>query len=385
MVTIHDTAPDLYSLERRIAELEHELAEAKCLETNVTSHNSVQEAQPDLNFASVGGGSVEFQQLVETSGAGIVVHKGWTPLYANQAYAQLFGYDDPAEIIAAGTLEILFSPEAIERMLEFRKARLAGKYASSEYEVEGVNKNGERIWIRNTVRVMDVGEEQLIHCTAINTTQQRTAEYALRESEVCFRTLFESVPISIREVNYSKVKERIDALPVSDRDSLAAFLAGKMEFRVKTLDIMELVNGAVSASGGLASEYGVEIVVGESTPGPKIMGDDDRLMQVMSNLLSNAVKFSSRGDTFEVNVSRQSGSVLVSASDQGQGITEQFKDRIFEKFSRMNPLGGQQVGGTGLGLNISKSIVEQHRGEIGVDSVVGKGAKFFFRLPELSA
>jgi len=105
----------------------------------------------------------------------------------------------------------------------------------------------------------------------------------------------------------------------------------------------------------------------------------------MSNLLSNAVKFSSRGDTFEVNVSRQSGSVLVSASDQGQGIPEQFKDRIFEKFSRMNPLGGQQVGGTGLGLNISKSIVEQHGGEIGVDSVVGKGAKFFFRLPELSA
>ncbi|MBH61922.1 MAG: hypothetical protein CL569_05630 [Alphaproteobacteria bacterium] len=229
MVTLHDTAPDLYSLERRIAELQHELAEARCLGTNVASHDSVQEAQPDLNFASVGGGSVEFQQLVETSGAGIVVHKGWTPLYANQAYAELFGYDNPAEIIAAGTLEILFSPEAIERMLEFRKARLAGKYAPSEYEVEGVNKNGERIWVRNTVRVMDVGEEQLIHCTAINTTQQRTAEYALRESEVRFRTLFESVPISIREVNYSKVKERIDALPVSDRDSLATFLAGNAQ------------------------------------------------------------------------------------------------------------------------------------------------------------
>jgi len=122
--------------------------------------------------------------------------------------------------------------------------------------------------------------------------------------------------------------------------------------------------------------------VTDTAPEAKVRGDDDRLMQVMTNLLSNAVKFSSRGNSVEVGVSRQDGSLEVKIRDHGSGILEQLRDRIFEKFSRLNSSDGQQVGGTGLGLSISKSIVEQHGGDIGVEADAGKGATFFFRLPE---
>jgi len=72
----------------------------------------------------------------------------------------------------------------------------------------------------------------------------------------------------------------------------------------------------------------------------------------------------------------------VKIRDQGPGISDQFREQIFEKFSRMNLSDGQQVGGTGLGLSINKSIVEQHGGDIGVEADTGKGTTFFFRLPE---
>ena len=185
---------------------------------------------------------------------------------------------------------------------------------------------------------------------------------------------------SMLDIAYSN-SDRLVRL-INDILDVQKIEAGKMEYRMAPLEIMTLVNRAVSASDGLARERGIEIKVIESTPEAIIRGDDDRLMQVMTNLLSNAVKFSSRGDSVEIGVSRQNGSLEIKICDQGPGIPDQFRDKIFEKFSRMNSSDGQQVGGTGLGLSISKSIVEQHGGDIGIEPDTGKGATFFFRLPE---
>ena len=556
------TAPQLKDLELRITQLETELADAQRRAVKSLDRLENDTVSPEPARPTIGGSESRFRQLVETSGAGIVVHKGWTPIFANQAYAELFGYDDPADIIAGGTIGPFFPSSELERLLEYRQARLNGQEAPSEYEVQCICKNGERIWVRNTVRLIDIDGEEAIHCTVINTTQRKLAEQALRDSEERFRTLFNCAPISIREANHAKVKERIEAIGITDRDGFMTYLgqhpdfidqcirlaeivdvnqagldlhgtadkaevarqlqtnisdrsreifgdimisifdgdtdstfetvavradgttrdvvcrwsvisghestyarvlfisvdvterlevermkndfvstvshelrtpltsimgslglikggavgtlpdrlksmldiaysnsdrlvrlindildvqkieAGKMEYRMAPLEIMTLVNGAVSASDGLARERGIEIMVIESTPEAIIRGDDDRLMQVMTNLLSNAVKFSSRGDSVEIGVSRQNGSLEIKICDQGPGIPDQFRDKIFEKFSRMNSSDGQQVGGTGLGLSISKSIVEQHGGDIGIKPDTGKGATFFFRLPE---
>ncbi len=113
--------------------------------------------------------------------------------------------------------------------------------------------------------------------------------------------------------------------------------------------------------------------------------DSDRLTQVLTNLLSNAVKFSPPGSTVEVRVSRVAQQVRVEVADHGPGIPEKFRSRIFQKFSQADSSDSRQKGGTGLGLNISKALIEQMGGHIGFNSQVGAGSTFFFELPEWKA
>ena len=109
--------------------------------------------------------------------------------------------------------------------------------------------------------------------------------------------------------------------------------------------------------------------------------DRDRLIQVITNLLSNAAKFSPRGGTIQLNVQAESDSARITIRDEGPGIGEEFRKRIFQKFAQADSSDARVKGGTGLGLSIAKTIVERLGGAIGFDSVAGKGATFYITLP----
>jgi signal transduction histidine kinase len=98
----------------------------------------------------------------------------------------------------------------------------------------------------------------------------------------------------------------------------------------------------------------------------------------VTNLVSNAVKFAPEGSAVEVSVTKSDKSAHVAVSDKGAGIPDEFRSRIFNKFAQAS---NRKSGGSGLGLNISKAIVEQHGGHIGYESTMGKGTTFFFELP----
>ena len=100
----------------------------------------------------------------------------------------------------------------------------------------------------------------------------------------------------------------------------------------------------------------------------------------MFNLLSNAVKFTPAGGSVEVSSAQRNGEVLVSVADTGPGIAPEDQERIFEEFQQTD-LGAEQREGTGLGLALSKRLVELHGGRIWVDSELGKGSTFTFTLP----
>lgn len=117
-------------------------------------------------------------------------------------------------------------------------------------------------------------------------------------------------------------------------------------------------------------------------PNAVVNGDEDRLAQVLANLLSNAAKFSARGSDVTISLSATDEGFRVAIADKGPGIPEKFRDRIFGKFSQADSSDTRQKGGTGLGLNISKAIVERHGGTIGFDTGIDEGATFFFDLPK---
>ena len=158
--------------------------------------------------------------------------------------------------------------------------------------------------------------------------------------------------------------------------------SGKMTFQLQVIDLMELIEQTIKANEGYATQHGVRLQIVSPLPGAKVLADSDRLAQVLTNLVSNACKFSPAQASVDIAVSETQGRFRVDIIDHGPGISDTFRERIFQKFSQEDSSDMRQKGGTGLGLSICKAIVEGLGGEIGFETEVGKGSTFYFWLPQ---
>jgi signal transduction histidine kinase len=167
---------------------------------------------------------------------------------------------------------------------------------------------------------------------------------------------------------------------VSDLLFLAQIEAGKLAIEVGSFDLKRLVEECVEASAAVAESRGVEL---EATIGrlPKIEGDRTRLHQVLDNLLSNALKFTPSGGRVDVSLKRDGDTAVVEVGDSGLGIPEEEQARLFERFFRSSNATENAIPGTGLGLTITKAIVERHGGGIEIESAENAGTTVRVRLP----
>ena len=160
---------------------------------------------------------------------------------------------------------------------------------------------------------------------------------------------------------------------------------GQLELQLQQLPIYRLLEQALEHNQGYASRYGINLRLVSAVPQPEqywVEVDSDRLLQVMSNLLSNAIKFShGRGEEVRVELSIEGDSARVAVHDQGMGIPEEFRARIFQKFAQADGSNTRHHEGTGLGLSICKIIIERLGGTIGFHSHEGQGSCFYFTLP----
>lgn len=156
--------------------------------------------------------------------------------------------------------------------------------------------------------------------------------------------------------------------------------SGKVEFDMKPVKISELLKEAMAVNKGYGDEHGITFICHDCAEDILVLGDKDRLMQVLANLMSNAAKFSSDGGQVELSAENCDGTIRIAVKDGGIGISDEFYKDIFEKFTQADASDTRQKGGTGLGLHISKAIVEHHGGTIDFETEVGVGSKFFFTL-----
>jgi signal transduction histidine kinase len=171
---------------------------------------------------------------------------------------------------------------------------------------------------------------------------------------------------------------------INDVLDLSKVEAGQVELEVAPFSLRDSLERGVVMVREQATTDGVQVAL---TAGPEVdivEGDERRIRQVIFNLLSNAVKFTPAGGAVDVSATQVDGEVRVSVADTGPGLAPEDHERIFEEFQQTEA-GVEQGEGTGLGLALSKRLVELHGGRIWVDSELGKGSTFVFTLPARSS
>lgn len=185
---------------------------------------------------------------------------------------------------------------------------------------------------------------------------------------------------SLLDIAY-KNTERLVRL-INDILDISKIESGKMSFEMKPQLLMPILEQAIESNRSYGEQYGVTFRLLSILPQVKINIDHDRLTQVMANLLSNAAKFSPQNGQVEISVTQSQDQIRVSVKDHGAGIPDIFRSKIFQKFSQADGSDTKQKGGTGLGLTITKAMIEKMGGTMGFDSQVGVGSSFYFELPE---
>jgi signal transduction histidine kinase len=170
---------------------------------------------------------------------------------------------------------------------------------------------------------------------------------------------------------------------ISDLLDVSRIHTGQMQIMRGPVDLAELTRATVQRARDIQGDDSltdIRLDV-DRTASLVIQGDEARLDQVLTNLLSNAVKYSPNGGEVEISVSQSSGQVIVQVVDHGIGIPEADRERIFAPFNRTVEARKSGIEGTGLGLYITRRIVEAHGGSIDVEATPGGGTTFRVSLP----
>lgn len=171
---------------------------------------------------------------------------------------------------------------------------------------------------------------------------------------------------------------------INDLLDMEKLMAGKMALNSAIHAVTPLVRYSVELIAPFSREHNVQIMF-EPGPDALIRVDADRLNQALSNLLSNAIKFSPAGGHVWVSTRLHDGRIRISIRDEGPGIPEAFRARMFEKFAQADAADNRQKGGTGLGLAISRELVERMEGSIGFTTEIGKGTEFFVEFAAITS
>lgn len=193
--------------------------------------------------------------------------------------------------------------------------------------------------------------------------------------------------VNTRTEFLSLIDSEVDRLTrlINNTLNLAKIEAGRMDWDMRDMSISDVIKTSIINTTPLSKKKKIDVTVNLPDKIPFIVGDHDKLIQVVTNLLSNAIKFTPEEGEIEIRVKERyqpEHAIQVSVSDTGIGIAREDLDKVFDKFKQVGK-GKSELSGTGLGLTICKEIIEHHGGKIWVESELGMGSTFHFTIPAL--
>ena len=331
----------------------------------------------------------------------------------NPALAEMLGIDDPEmvgknchEVFAEDVLEIVdrtrdgrekyYTSEITMSGERIGKAVAAAIYKESSLPEERQESIGSVVLTRDITREKEIDQMKTDFISTVSHELRTPLTSVLGFAKIIKKRLEKAILPKFDDETDKKtvravrqVRENLDIIIsegerlttlINDVLDIAKMEAGKIDWRMERLTMKEVIERATVATSALFAQKGLAQIKEVEDELPEIMGDKDRLIQVVINLISNAVKFTN-GGSVTCRVKRDGNEIIVSVIDTGEGIAEADQPKVFEKFKQVGDTLTDKPKGTGLGLPICKQIIEHHGGKIWVESARGKGSTFSFTLP----
>jgi PAS domain S-box-containing protein len=355
--------------------------------------------------AAVKASEESFRTTMESAPVGMALISPEVRLVkVNKALSALTGYSE-SELLAANPRDLF--PEAFDEDRRQIARLLSGEITHYEMEQKFRTKNGKGVWVLTNAslardadgkpqhvvkQLLDISERKEMdrmksEFISVVSHELRTPLTAIRGSlGLMASAMRDSLPpkaLHMVEIGHRNA-ERLIAL-VNDILDMEKLAANRMAFELKLEDLATLAAQSVESISAYAEKYGVTYLLENRGADLPVLVDKDRLAQVFANLLSNAAKFSPAGGRVRVVIRCRAGRARFEVIDRGTGIAPEFQSRIFGRFAQADSSIKRAKGGTGLGLHITRELVEKMGGTIGFESAPGQGTTFWVEFPIVEA
>ncbi|MBN1657861.1 MAG: PAS domain S-box protein [Anaerolineae bacterium] len=351
-----------------------------------------------------------FRAVVEGSVEGILVHRNTMPLFANPAYARIFGFDSVAQVLTLDSVIPLIAPYDRERLLGYHAARTRGESAPDQYEADAVRRDGSIITLHQMVTTISWSGQPAVLSAFVDVTERRRAErkldehardlearnqeldafahtvaHDLRDPLVLITGLADVIQEDYALMSKAEIEHYLLLISRTGwrmhnilDELLLLSEVRKIDVRTEPLDMGTLVVSAKSRLAHVIEQEQAEIAC--PVDWPRAMGYGPWIEEVWVNYLSNAIKYGGRPPRIELGATVQEANVRFWVRDNGPGIALEDQAVLFTPFTRLSQV---RAKGHGLGLSVVRRIIAKLGGEVGLESrgVPGEGSVFYFVLP----
>lgn len=357
-----------------------------------------------------------FRAMVEDLSESVLIHRNGVPLFGNAAYLKTFACEDIDSLNGAFSFSYLPCVEEDGRLILHRPAGDQTVVARAAYQEEVQRQDGQTVWLEIHSFPMEWDGDLAVCSTMVDVSARRQAEQFLKqarnEAELANRaksTFLSSMSHELRTpmnaiLGFGQLLEANAEGPLNEDQAecvdhivksgkhllelindildLSRIEAGKMDVSVEKILLSEIIAECLPLGAIMATQRDINISVSSEVERRMVCADRTRLKQVLLNLISNSVKYNRQSGEVKISVKGAVDNRLrIAVTDNGYGIAEEKRSELFKPFSRLGAE-NSDVEGSGIGLVVTKKLMELMDGFIGLESEEGKGSTFWIELPQ---